>query len=535
MKLLLSNRTTYPFTQENGICFCGYFIYNGHKYTAEAAITHIRDRLSHISFEELLHEINYGLYSFVVETDSKVFCAVDRIRSFQFYYATENNELILSDSAHSVFDALSTVTADETSFDELKLSGIFISGPHTLCNEIRSLQSGEYFVYDKASGTIETHFYYKIGGDGTYHDWTDEEYLDRFSEVFDKACENLRIALAGRTAAVALSGGLDSREILLMLKRIKHEKVVCFTFGTKGHLDTELPKKIAEEYGYQWHFVEYLPSTWKKLRKDPDFVEYITTRHNMCTVTEIQEYAAVKQLTENEILPNDSVIITGNTGTIIAGKLDRKFVDEQVNYQELLDFVKIRYYNRTDIPERLNERFESYFDKTRANNSAESAAQFLNFNIMERQFKFCLSSQAMFASLGYEALLPVCDTNFLDFAKKVPLRLRMGKKLLRDFVSRHESIGCPPSSSAVYARVGGAIRSTTLLRKIVRKASKLTKYFRSLNRIENIFPFFKYAKHALKGSEFFTINHIFAYDMMKDTRKRISEKQKASAKATISM
>lgn len=535
MKLITSNRTTYPFTTENGITFCGYFIYNGHKYTAQAATTHIADRLNEVSFEQLLNEID-GLFSIIAETEKEVFCAVDHVRSFPFFYAVEDGELILSDNAYSVLDALKFASTDEVSFDEFKLSGVFISGPNTLINEIKGLQSGEYLVYDKNSSALKTAFYYKFSGNSEYPDWTEDEYLSHFSEAFDKACENLKIALAGRTAAVGLSGGYDSRELLVMLKKINYEKVVCFTFGTKGHLDCSYPKKIAEKYGYPWHFIEYTPSTWKKLRKDADFIDYIKTRGNLSVVTEIQDYAAIKYLSENGILPNDSVILTGNTGIIVGGTLDKRLVDgTKVDYDRLIEIVKSHYFNRTDVSDALNERVKSNFDEGLCKTSEQSASQYHNFSIIERGCKFSIGSQRMFEVFGYEALLPICDKNLTDFYKKVPLSLKLDKKLLHNYLIQFDDIGFTRSSATLYSKVGGAIRGTTLLRKIVRKASKITKYFRSTNRIESIFPFFKYAKHALAGSEYFTINYILAHDMMQDAKKRIADKEKADTSKTLSV
>jgi asparagine synthase (glutamine-hydrolysing) len=56
---------------------------------------------------------------------------------------------------------------------------------------------------------------------------------------------------------VPLSGGLDSRIIVAMLKRLGVEDVICFTYGKKGNREAEISRQVAEALGYRWYFVEY--------------------------------------------------------------------------------------------------------------------------------------------------------------------------------------------------------------------------------------------------------------------------------------
>ena len=197
-----------------------------------------------------------GSFSIIIETAQYMLCVVDRIRSIPLFYSSVNNILIISDDANYLKEQLDT-TFNEEHGEEFLVTG-YVTGPDTLFEGIFQLQAGEFLVVDKLSGnfSVNRYFHY-LHGD--YSTETQEQLLMSLNEVMVSVFNRLidTTTKRGKIIVVPLSGGLDSRLIVAMLRQLGVEDVICFSYGKTGNHEAEISKKVAEALGYRWYFVDY--------------------------------------------------------------------------------------------------------------------------------------------------------------------------------------------------------------------------------------------------------------------------------------
>ena len=207
---------------------------------------------------------------------------------------------------------------DEQSGAEFLLTG-YVTGPATLFEGINQIQAGEYLAYATRDGQLATHYYHQFWH-GNYFSDSEEELLDRLDTVFVRAYERLIASIKEHdlTPVVPLSGGLDSRIIVAMLKRCGVDDVICFTYGRRNSREAKISKQVAELLGYRWLFVGYSKGNCIGFQSK-EMREFRRYAANLASSAHIQDFFAVKKLQEDRMIPENAVFIPGHTG-VIPGK-----------------------------------------------------------------------------------------------------------------------------------------------------------------------------------------------------------------------
>lgn len=511
IKLLLSDTSAYPWCQGSGIAFRGSFIANRVLYREQAAIDFLAGRFKEKSLSDTLLELN-GVFSIVIDNLEGVYLVADRVRSLPIFYAFENDTFFISDQAQNIYDALNNATFDAVSIEDFKKNGLYVTGHDTLYCQIKQVQAGEWVFYNHNTNQLLRRDYF-LHGEGEIKHRNPQGLHEHFKPIFQEACDNLKTALDGRTALVPLSGGTDSRELLLMLHTIGYKDVICFSYGKKGNLDCVCAKKIADYFGYPWLEINYNRRLWRELKRyqEGEFLnKYLFFSGNYSSLPHIQDLLAVKTLEEKNLIPANSVFLPGHTGAVVGGVLNPAFLQDKVlSYSEIMKIIKGGYYHCiTDkhLSPKLHSKLNSFFSPDKCNTNEESEAQYHCFAMKERQAKFIINSVRVYEYFGYEWLLPLCDKVFLDFMKSIPLSLKHNKKFIRDFMGLKEIQST--SDQTIYKTITNQVRQIPPLRILARKISKVTKYFFSALQIEGTFGLLPYMREAIKGDEFFTVNTV---------------------------
>ena len=396
-------------------------------------------QLDHDSLKALLLALN-GNFALALETPRYIFCTVDRVRSIPLFYAVSGDEVIFSDDANHLRDRLNP-PFNEENCAEFLVTG-YVTGPDTLFDGISQLQAGEYLVYDKRDPSLSTHFYHRFWH-GNYFLDSEEELLDRLDEVFVRVFQRLIASTKGRQIVVPLSGGLDSRIIVAMLKRLGVEDVICFTYGKKGNREAEISRQVAEALGYRWYFVEYTREKWYACYHSDEMQRYMKYSGNLVSIPHIQDFLAVKELKEEGKIRENAVFVPGHTGDMISGghipqdygQL-QDYTLEKFQEDNLKKHYNLWKWDATELAPIFRGRIQNSVGDISVHNNESCANAIELFDFNERQAKFIVNSVRIYEFFRFQWRIPLWDAELIGFFLRIPLALRIKQILYREYAMK---------------------------------------------------------------------------------------------------
>lgn len=432
---------------KNSKCFFKGNVFLDNEYISPKKLFYILDDIlvdySEDKFAELIRLFNNlnGNFALIIEFRDEIICAVDKIRSIPIFYSNKEDNLVISDDAHYIKKQIKP-ELDEKNAAEFLITG-YVTGQNTLFEDIKQLQAGEILVYDKAKCSLNTSSYFRF----LYKDpWDlDEDTLldkldDCFVNVFNRLIEST--VKQGLQIVVPLSGGLDSRIIVAMLKRLDIDNVICYSYGKKNDPELKISKKIAESLGYKWYFVEYTDDKWNKCFQSMDFEYFEEYGSNLSSLYHIQDLLAVMELKEKGFLPENAVFIPGHSGDMLAGShIPAGHLNNSRGhtFESFINEIFKKHYDLWDYrnDSSLKAHFEDNIKRCVGNmeiNDAESCANAIElFNFQERQGKFIVNSIRNYELFGYEWRIPLWDSELIDFFLMIPIKYRVRQEIYKNY------------------------------------------------------------------------------------------------------
>lgn len=423
--------------------FCAYrgeISYYNEKIDGEKILHQVLSRPGEFSdnfhsYKELLNSF-YGTFALLIETPNIVLCAVDRTRSIPLFFSSFENKLIIADDANYIREHLNPPFCEENGAEFL-VTG-YVTGNETLFDGIFQVQAGEYLIFDKTSGNFSTHFYHHYWHGNFFTD-SEEDLLNRLDDVFVHVFERLVASTKGYQIVVPLSGGLDSRIIVAMLKRLGVNDVICFSYGKKGNIEGAISRKVAESLGYTWYFVEYTGKRWYDCYHSDEMRAYERYAGNLTSLPHIQDFLAVKILKEEGKIPDNAVFVPGHSGDMLAGSWIPNDIENLPHTADYcLTHCLQKHYSlwrwNDEKKERLfQERIQKSIGDISINDTNSLANGIEYFNFKERQAKFILNSVRVYEFFGYDWRLPLWDAELIHFFLRVPLSLRLDQKIYNKY------------------------------------------------------------------------------------------------------
>lgn len=381
-----------------------------------------------------------GNFAFAMETSRYVFCTVDRVRSIPLFYAVSDEEVIFSDDANYLRDRLNPQFNEENGAEFL-VSG-YVTGSDTLFDGISQLQAGEYLVYDKKVGSLTTDFYYRFWH-GNFFSASEEELLDQLDETFVRVFQRLIASTKGLQIVVPLSGGLDSRITIAMLKQLCVEDVICFSYGKKGNREAEISRQVAKALGYKWYFVEYTREKLYDCYHSDEMQSYMKYSGNLVSLPIIQDFLAVRELKEKGKIPENAVLVPGHTGDMISGgQIPHDYTRSQIYTLEKFfeDSLKMHYslwrWSEAEFGSLFKGKIQKSVGKLSVfdNESCANAIELFDFD--ERHGKYIINSVRVYEFFGYQWRMPLWDTELIDFFLQVPISYRINQLLYKYYAKK---------------------------------------------------------------------------------------------------
>lgn len=444
MKVEVSfNNHYYPWTEittDGGRCWLKGTVFYKNKILQSDDVVRLissilnDSQIDHETLKAHLLALN-GNFALAMETSRYIFCTVDRVRSTPLFYAVSRDGALFSDDANCLRERLDPPFNEENGAEFL-VTG-YVTGSDTLFDGISQLQAGEYLVYDKRDGSLITSFYHRFWHGNFFLD-SEEDLLNRLDETFVRVFQRLIESTNGRQIVVPLSGGLDSRIIVAMLKRLGVEDVICFTYGKKGNREAEISRRVAEALGYQWYFVEYTREKWYDCYHSEEMQEYLRYGGNLVSIPVIQDFLAVKELKEEGKIPENAVFVPGHSGDMLAGSHIPHDYDQPQSYtfEKFQEDSLKKHYNFWEWEgAELGSLFRDKIGKSVGGISVyddeccANAIELFDFN--ERQAKYIVNSVRAYEFFGYRWQVPLWDGELIDFFLSVPITYRLSQELYK--------------------------------------------------------------------------------------------------------
>lgn len=433
-EVILRYNEGFSWNSENGIYVKGYIYLEDKVYTCKSLISVFENITSYEEFKVLIKKMN-GNFSIIIKRKNETWISVDRARSIPLFYSEDGR--YISDCVDAIIDNMECIEFDNISISEQILSS-FIYGSNTAIKGIKQLQLGECGrIIDNK---IESNIYYSHFSDKKLK--SENDLLNEFNQVTNSIFNKLIKSLNGRRVIIPLSGGYDSRYIAAMLKKLNYDNVVCYTYGDENQYEVKYSKIIAEQLGYEWHFIKYTDDEWNKMI-DETFYSYCDYCHNYSSVPHIQDFIALKSLKDRGIINNEDIIVNGFCGDLPAGSFVKSKEDEKYlpyNKSDITEYIIKENYNHIPIKEhqklqiykrinqeinRINIEVDSFDNFTKIYESWFTGA---------RPSKWVVNSNRVYEFFGMEWRMPLWDNEFLEFWYSVPNDLRRSTYLYQKYL-----------------------------------------------------------------------------------------------------
>lgn len=435
MKMFFQDKKGYIWTKKGDSYFRGYIqSQTGEVKRGREAISYLEEGLAIDSLCEKLKDL-YGTFAFISKKGEDVYAATDIARSMPIYFSKDLS--VISDSSEIVREQLGI---EKENIDFRRAAEFFdttyVAHDNTVYSDIKQVEMGTVVKFSKG-GYIKQLYYKHI--QPVVHD-SRNDAIAKLKSITEAALNRMLKVVNGRQIVLSLSGGYDSRYIACSLRSLGVENVICYTYGRSGSFETTQSEKIAKALGYKWYCYEYSDADIKGLLDEEAYFQYCNG-HDYTIY--LQNYIAVKKLTQEKKIEDDAVFITGlcndmPTGFYIKAKeeiksfgftvkgcasyiINDRFVRYKLNNQRKQEFTQ-------EVIDKINEYgihikdYESFWQAfTCVYTGYNHSRCFLNMNRVHEFF-------------GHEWLLPCWDKELLEFWYSVPAEDKYHQSLYEEYI-----------------------------------------------------------------------------------------------------
>jgi len=397
-----------------------------------------------LEFVNLVQALN-GFFAIVYEAGSGIYAATDRVRSMPLFYGDPSAHVHISDNVDHARHKQATPEPDLSSCLEFMAAG-YVSGPDTLLAGVKQMKPAEIIGWNagpSASFRMSSHSYHSIKSTPLARSYM--EFMEELDEVVLDVFKRLIQYADGRCIVVPLSGGLDSRLVVVSLKRLRYDNVVTFSYGTPGNAEAQTSRMVSESLGYKWLFIPYSLQAWRKWYESASRADFFHYSSDLAMLPHIQDWPAVGQIRADTLVPDDSIFVPGHGADVMAGS--RSFTNpwiyspSRTGRGDVIKSIASFHYGLWPLTSKklrlgpfLAERISSRLREHGIHPEDDWPLLFESWDFLERQPKFLVNSVRVYEYWGYDWWLPYWDLQFVEFWQRVPRRWRIAKRLYRRYV-----------------------------------------------------------------------------------------------------
>ena len=419
----------------------GYLIGEGFEHLANRLAAH--DSLDETALGDILLALD-GHWALAATGRGWAFAAVDRIRSIPLIWARAGAEVIVDQDSGRTARRLD-LTETQIDTDAALAVGLagYTIGDDTLYPKVRQIGPGGFLFVDESG--VET--------PRRYHRWTPwlpddvapDDLVAPLGELHQRLIDKLIAGANGRSIAVPLSAGLDSRFVAAGLRAAGYDNVICFAYGLPDNREAAISRVIAKRLGYPWHFVKFSNRAMRRAMASDDHAAFRASADSLTGIHFPQDYLALRQLRDNGAIGPDSIMVNGQSGDFITGNhipnnllVARHDRAPAARRKAVIDALLARHFKQwahlqtPDNFDRLARRLGREIDAIGMPHTASGDHGIYEYcEFQDRQSKYVVGGQRVYEHFGLEWRLPLWDQDYLDFWARAPLVAKAHQQLYR--------------------------------------------------------------------------------------------------------
>jgi len=389
-----------------------------------------------------------GHFAFVLSSPNGTLAAVDPIASYPLFY--DIGFMRISDRAVSAASPDRVLNSDQL---QAFAMGGFTVGCGSLYDGVRQLLPGELLSVDPNGEAALSQYGDWLPGndkiDEREPDLSAEQgYRSQLASLTLSLLERLIGSVGDRTIVVPLSAGMDSRLIVSGLHQLGAQRVKCFSYGKIGNHESEAGRDIAEHLGYEWRFVPYSVESQRNFFSSQIWNEFMERADTGAAMPFQQDLPALVALKRDGWLPEDSVVVNGQSGDFIAGNhITPGLRSPEVGLETDADavwpglFREILKKHGSMWRSLLTPENERELERLyRADAASEPSTQraygrYERLEFRNRQSKYVIGGQRVYDFLDLDWRMPLWDRGYLNFWQDAPLWAKSGRFLFATTMS----------------------------------------------------------------------------------------------------
>jgi asparagine synthase (glutamine-hydrolysing) len=399
----------------------------------------ILSKLRHLLDEKMPHG------SVIMESKFFILAFVDHFGCYPIYFSN-TDDFFVSNNARRIHEYKNNklnFNWSDKSTNEFIMSG-YVTGPDTLIKEIKKMQSGELLIYNKKSKSLETERYYRYSPNPD-NSKNDEFWIDQLEQVLNNVTKRMIKRADNRPIRVTLSAGLDSRLLICKLHEFDYKNIEVFSYGPKWNWEAIGAKKVAKILNVPWKMVSLSHKNAKKVFWTQERKDYWKFSDGLSAIANFQEYLPLSIIKNNNLIPDDSVLINGQSGDFITGgHIPNSLKSGKGNINDILDGIINKHYSlRLDMLTQDNIDFIKKkvlklmgIDNGEALSNEELISIYERWECEERQVKWVIHGQRAQDFFGYSWQIPLWDIELAKFYEKVPVHLKLNQNLYKLYLEK---------------------------------------------------------------------------------------------------